>query len=254
MKICSLYGVGFYYIPGTDMCLKVGGWVRLQYQYNANGSTTVGYFANANINNRTTNDSVWRARGYVTLDARNQTPYGTVRAYMDVGFISDTIGGGGGIAAHTNRGFIQWAGFTFGQATSFYDFYSFPAVEYLAAHAGSEVGGGGWFVAGYTAQFGNGFSGTIAAEMRRQTQIVGHTGGTPGRVSTAARSPLYLVRLLAPADWLFRLPGAGHRRQPARRSGLGLRPDHGRPAPGQYAVLCRNGRRMQRAGGGPPGR
>ena len=28
VKICSLYGVGFYYIPGTDMCLKVGGYVR----------------------------------------------------------------------------------------------------------------------------------------------------------------------------------------------------------------------------------
>ena len=22
VKICSLYGVGFYYIPGTDMCIK----------------------------------------------------------------------------------------------------------------------------------------------------------------------------------------------------------------------------------------
>ena len=30
VKICSLYGVGFYYIPGTDMCLKIGGWVRAE--------------------------------------------------------------------------------------------------------------------------------------------------------------------------------------------------------------------------------
>ena len=29
VKICSLYGAGFYYIPGTDTCLKVGGWVRV---------------------------------------------------------------------------------------------------------------------------------------------------------------------------------------------------------------------------------
>ena len=28
VKICSLYGAGFYYIPGTDTCLKIGGWVR----------------------------------------------------------------------------------------------------------------------------------------------------------------------------------------------------------------------------------
>ena len=26
MKICTLYGDGFYYIPGTDTCLKLGGY------------------------------------------------------------------------------------------------------------------------------------------------------------------------------------------------------------------------------------
>ena len=30
VKICSLYGDGFYYIPGTDTCLKMGGYVRVQ--------------------------------------------------------------------------------------------------------------------------------------------------------------------------------------------------------------------------------
>ena len=29
VKICSMYGVGFYYIPGTDMCIRVGGYVRV---------------------------------------------------------------------------------------------------------------------------------------------------------------------------------------------------------------------------------
>ena len=24
VKICSLYGAGFYYIPGTDICLRIG--------------------------------------------------------------------------------------------------------------------------------------------------------------------------------------------------------------------------------------
>ena len=31
VKVCSLYGAGFYYMPGTDTCLKVGGYVRAQY-------------------------------------------------------------------------------------------------------------------------------------------------------------------------------------------------------------------------------
>ena len=36
VKICSLYGVGFYYIPGTDMCIKVGGYVREQAEWRSN--------------------------------------------------------------------------------------------------------------------------------------------------------------------------------------------------------------------------
>ena len=35
VKICSLYGDGFYYIPGTDTCLKLGGYLRVQAEYNA---------------------------------------------------------------------------------------------------------------------------------------------------------------------------------------------------------------------------
>ena len=45
VKICSLYGVGFYYIPGTDMCLKIGGWVRAEYAYGDNGNMTNGPWA-----------------------------------------------------------------------------------------------------------------------------------------------------------------------------------------------------------------
>ena len=28
VKVCSLYGAGFYYMPGTDPCIKIGGWAR----------------------------------------------------------------------------------------------------------------------------------------------------------------------------------------------------------------------------------
>src|ERR1017187_5045537 len=28
VKICDLYGAGYYYIPGTDSCIKIGGYVR----------------------------------------------------------------------------------------------------------------------------------------------------------------------------------------------------------------------------------
>ncbi len=87
VKICSLYGAGFYYIPGTDMCLKMGGWVRAEYGWGGNGNFAWGPYA-GNVNNRNTNNSALRARGYITADARNQTEYGTVRSYIAVG-VSD---------------------------------------------------------------------------------------------------------------------------------------------------------------------
>ena len=31
VRVCSAYGAGFFYIPGTDTCLRVGGRVRAEY-------------------------------------------------------------------------------------------------------------------------------------------------------------------------------------------------------------------------------
>ena len=36
VKICSLYGAGFYYIPGTDTCIKLGGYLRVDLALNGN--------------------------------------------------------------------------------------------------------------------------------------------------------------------------------------------------------------------------
>ena len=184
VKICSLYGVGFYYVPGTDMCIKIGGWVRAEYAYGDNGNFAWGW-ANNNANNRNTNNSTWRARGYITADARNQTEYGTVRGYLAVGLSTNNIGfDNAGNTFSSNRAFIQWAGFTFGLTQSFFDFYNSPATSYWGSFPASDTGDGGWMVAAYTAQFGNGFSGSIAAEMRRTTQIV--NSGTFVRAGTGA--------------------------------------------------------------------
>ena len=37
VRICSLYGAGFFYIPGTDTCIKLGGYLRVETAFNANG-------------------------------------------------------------------------------------------------------------------------------------------------------------------------------------------------------------------------
>src|SRR5262245_1219060 len=172
VKICSLYGVGFYYIPGTDMCLKIGGWVRAEYGWGMNGSSTQTYGLNPYLANRATNNDWWRVRGYITADSRNQTEYGTVRGYIALGINVDDLAAGEQQTFNANRAFIQWAGFTFGRAQSYFDFYAGAAVGYLAFYPQADTGDGGKDVLAYTAQFGNGFSASISAELPRRTQII----------------------------------------------------------------------------------
>ena len=33
VRVCSLYGAGFFYIPGTDTCLKIGGYLRADFAF-----------------------------------------------------------------------------------------------------------------------------------------------------------------------------------------------------------------------------
>jgi len=94
-----------------------------------------------------------------------------VRSYIAVGTNTDNAGGG---TFSSNRAFIQWAGFTFGLAQSFYDFYSSPATSYSGGRVNpaSDTGDGGQVVWGYTAQLGNGWSATVAAEAPRNAGII----------------------------------------------------------------------------------
>ena len=44
VKICDAFGVGYWYIPGTDTCLKIGGYVQLDVWFYDNDR--VGDYAN----------------------------------------------------------------------------------------------------------------------------------------------------------------------------------------------------------------
>ena len=46
VKICDAYGAGFFYIPGTDTCVKLGGYVRAEYNYTPGADV---YVLNGNI-------------------------------------------------------------------------------------------------------------------------------------------------------------------------------------------------------------
>jgi hypothetical protein len=174
VRVCSAYGAGFFFIPGTETCLRVSGRVRAEY--------TVGETYRRNFGESAFN---WRARGQLNLDARTQTAYGTLRTFIryeltrNVGNYYGTANVNGGLTTDLNKAFIQFAGITAGRATSFFDFYA-GAIIWGSAFHGSDTYGVDPVVLAYTASFGSGISATVSLEdptARRRGVI-----GTPGAV------------------------------------------------------------------------
>src|SRR3978361_101513 len=73
VRICSLYGAGFYYIPGTDTCIKIGGYLRVDMGVNTNNVFTSDYNGPGGLGNRYTNAFTWRSREGLNIDPRTAT-------------------------------------------------------------------------------------------------------------------------------------------------------------------------------------
>ena len=115
-----------------------------------------------------TNDINYRVRGAISWDVRQQTEYGTLRTYIRFGAENTTpaaTGGGTTFNPFWDRAFIQFAGFTVGRSQSFFDLFTYGgAYSYHNVRVSGDTGASGQNLWAYTAQFGNGFSGTLSLE------------------------------------------------------------------------------------------
>src|SRR5579864_6244328 len=76
VRVCSLYGAGFYYIPGTDTCIKLSGYLRVDVIANSNSDNTGNTSGPGGAKNRFTNGMTWRSREDFDIDTRTATEYG----------------------------------------------------------------------------------------------------------------------------------------------------------------------------------
>jgi hypothetical protein len=115
-----------------------------------------------------TNDINYRVRAVTSWDVRQQTEYGTLRTYIRFGVSNETpagTGGGSTPSAFWDRAFMQFAGFTVGRSQSFFDLFTYGgAYSYHNVRVSGDTGASGQNLWAYTAQFGNGFSGTLSLE------------------------------------------------------------------------------------------
>lgn len=176
VRICDTYGAGFFFIPGTDTCLRVGGFVRVDYTLNTTPGNATGPNGNGALGTSYFDGAYGTsARLNLNFDARSNTEYGLLRAFGQFSVYRGSYSGAfssqglilSGVAQSprasavgVERAFIQFAGFTFGFSASFFNFYQgdVQLSGNLAATARSTT------LIAYTASFGSGFSATVSAE------------------------------------------------------------------------------------------
>ncbi|KAA3504554.1 porin [Rhizobium rhizogenes] len=92
VRVCDAFGTGFFYIPGTETCLKFDGYIRFQTDFgrNLSGSSDWNSFTRAQFNIDTRTDTELGAlRGYIGLrgQANNDSARGVVvdQAFIELG-------------------------------------------------------------------------------------------------------------------------------------------------------------------------
>ncbi|MES0879454.1 porin [Roseibium sp. SCP14] len=166
VRVCDAYGARFYYIPGTETCLRVGGRVRTQVVVNNVLDNNTSPWRN-----RDDDGYDWLARGYLYLDARTATEFGTLRAYVAM-YGSSTNGDNSSF--NLDNAYIQWGGLTAGRLGSNFDIFTGQTFMGVVSRDWSDTT---LNQIAYTAAFGNGLSATIALE-DRSSREVGTYGGT----------------------------------------------------------------------------
>ena len=150
VRICDVYGAGFYYIPGTETCLKIGGLVRYQIDWDDQ-------------------DEGWKktAAARINMDARSETEYGTFRRFIELHFqhngqeyVVDTTDGSSEWsdtqASWIRYAFFELGGLMIGRNDTLWD----------GALSGEFDAGGGDFINSirYTFDAGNGIAVSVALE------------------------------------------------------------------------------------------
>lgn len=212
VRVCSVHGEGFFYVPGTDTCLRIGGRLRADYAFaEPRGATITETDAAGNVigawrDGRYRDATGMKAQARLEVDVRTATDFGLLRAFIryeiekNTGVFSDDENGG-----LVESAYIQWAGLTAGHATSFFDFYAndLNFGSGLQGSFGSDTTNN---LLAYTATFGDGFSATLSLEDRNTRNVNDAWYDVAGQ-----RLPDVVANLRVDQDWgSAQLSGALH--------------------------------------------
>ena len=165
VRVCDTYGTGYLVMPGTDTCLRIGGYVRGENRIGTSnwGRTTAtgirSGWATAQGWDANTRNGTWtRSRASMALESRTKTDLGQLRTFVEVWFTIDT--GTTTPQVLIDSGYVQWGGLTAGRAESYFDFFtSYAYNKVLDYYSYQKIN-----LLAYTADLGNGLSASLSVE------------------------------------------------------------------------------------------
>jgi hypothetical protein len=118
VKICDVYGAGYFYIPGTETCLRIGGYIRYDTSFGDGGRVLDGRQATDVLNGDLKN--AWK--NYARFDLKTwtgqETELGALKTYTETRF---NYPDGGPSNVTLNFAWIQLGGLRVGKDESTYD-------------------------------------------------------------------------------------------------------------------------------------
>jgi hypothetical protein len=175
LHVCDAYGIGFFYIAGSEVCLHIDGYVRHDLKFGLFGADLDGDFIGD------TYSSVTRAA--LRLDARSETDLGSLRSYIQINFDVDNAGADDGQDTQIENAYVEIGGLRVGFTDSLFTSLTYYAGGVLR----DDIVGYGPFGTNqiaYTFSSANGFSVSAALEQGYGAQVA--DGGMPHIVAGAA--------------------------------------------------------------------
>lgn len=159
VRVCDTYGTGFFYIPGTETCLAISGYVRYEMNFTSSGDDAEAV-GDGEVALDGDGDFGKRSEVRVNIDARNETELGTLRSYIRLGYDTNPKQDGDGDTAGfgIDHAYITLAGVTIGKKNTFWDWGFGADADGIVSFGPGDVG-----MLAYTVNAG-GFAYTLALE------------------------------------------------------------------------------------------
>ncbi len=174
VRICDVYGAGFFYIPGTETCLQISGyvWYQLGADSYDSGDTPSYHFGTAGRDGWYKN-----SRARVNFDARSATEWGTLRGYIRLQAAWEAVGVANDGNVVADQAFLELGGLRMGYTESAWVTSQSSGVASFGSHSwtGMFYGYQQRQLISYTFTGGEGFHATLSLE---NDTVYGSGGGT----------------------------------------------------------------------------